>query len=161
MCSCVWREWIHLQKYMLRGGDLGTRNEEPSESQFLTQWDKLLGPLPWTAPSLLNISVIALAECKHECCCPFLECCCPLLFFFFFYSHACSSWTRVKSKLQLLAYSTATATLDSNHHFDICGSLRPCRILNPLSGALNQTCILMATSWVLDPLSHNRNSPHC
>ena len=31
-------------------------------------------------------------------------------------------------------------------------------ILNPLSGAMNGPCILMDTSWVLNLLSHNRNS---
>ena len=32
------------------------------------------------------------------------------------------------------------------------------QILNPLSKAKAQICILMDTSWVLNPLSHNRNS---
>ena len=33
-----------------------------------------------------------------------------------------------------------------------------CQILNPLSEARDQICILMDTSWVLNLLSHNRNS---
>ena len=32
------------------------------------------------------------------------------------------------------------------------------QILNPLSGARDQTCLLIETSGVCNPLSHNRNS---
>ena len=35
------------------------------------------------------------------------------------------------------------------------------QILNPLSKATDQTCILMDTSQVLNLLSHNGNSPTC
>ena len=34
------------------------------------------------------------------------------------------------------------------------------QILNPLSEARDRTWILKDTSWVLNPLSHNRNSPN-
>ena len=64
----------------------------------------------------------------------------------------------IESELQLWAYTTATATRDLSH---ICGlhhSLWQCQILNPLSEARYQTCILVDTSQVLNPLSHNRNS---
>lgn len=43
----------------------------------------------------------------------------------------------------------------------ICGlrcSSRQHQNLNPLSKTRNRTCILMDTSWVLNPLSHNRNT---
>ena len=53
----------------------------------------------------------------------------------------------VQSELQLLAYE-ATAAQDPS---SICGlhySSRQRRILNPLSKARDQTCILMDTSWI-------------
>ena len=46
----------------------------------------------------------------------------------------------------------------SEHHLQLPCSLWPCQILNLLSEARDRTCILMDTSWVLNPLSHNRNS---
>ena len=48
----------------------------------------------------------------------------------------------VELELELLAYTTATATPDPSH---IC-SLRQPEILNPLSEARNQTHVLMDTS---------------
>ena len=53
----------------------------------------------------------------------------------------------VKSELQLSANTTATPDLSrvcEEHH----GSWQ-CRILNPMSEARDQTCILMNTSWVV------------
>ena len=41
---------------------------------------------------------------------------------------------------------------------DLYHSSRQHQILNPLSETRDQTCILMDTSWVLNPLSHNGNS---
>jgi len=41
----------------------------------------------------------------------------------------------VKLELQLLAYTTATATQDLSHIFDLYHSSRQHWILNPLSGA--------------------------
>ena len=38
-----------------------------------------------------------------------------------------------------------------------CHSLRQCQILNPLSKASDRTCILMASSWVVNPPSYNEN----
>ena len=64
----------------------------------------------------------------------------------------------VKSELQLLAYTTATATPDPSHICDLCCSLWQCGILNPPSEARDRTCILMDTTWVLNPLSHSGNS---
>ena len=62
-----------------------------------------------------------------------------------------------ESELQLLAYTTATAKLD----LCIC-TLHPgsqqCQILNPLREARDQTCSLMDASWVLNQVSHDRNS---
>ena len=52
----------------------------------------------------------------------------------------------VKSELQLLAYLTATATQD------------PSQLLNPLSDARDQTCILMDTSRVQAVVRSHGNS---
>jgi len=55
----------------------------------------------------------------------------------------------VQSKLQLLAYTTATATPYSNPVCDLHW------ILNPLNEARDGTRILMDTSRILNLLSHN------
>ena len=54
----------------------------------------------------------------------------------------------VQSELQLLAYATATATGDLSYVCDLHHSSLQCQVLNPLSGARDQTCILMNTSRV-------------
>ena len=64
----------------------------------------------------------------------------------------------VESKLQLLAYASAAAMLDLSHICDIHHSLWKHRILNPLGKARDQTHILMDTSQVPNPLSHNGDS---
>ena len=65
----------------------------------------------------------------------------------------------MESELQLLAYTTtATATPDLSCICKLCHSLQQCWIPNPLSETRDQTCILMDTSWALNPLSHNGNS---
>ena len=53
----------------------------------------------------------------------------------------------VKLELQLLAYTTATP--DPSHICDLHYSSQQLQILNPLSEAKDQTCILMNT--MLDP----------
>ena len=50
-----------------------------------------------------------------------------------------NSWSRVKSVLQLLAYTTATAMPDPCCICDLYCSLRQCRILNLLSEARDRT----------------------
>jgi len=47
------------------------------------------------------------------------------------------------SELQLPTYTTATATQDPNHVFDLHHSSRQRRIFNPLSEARDQTCIFV------------------
>ena len=64
----------------------------------------------------------------------------------------------ITSELQLPACTTATAKPDLSHIWDLHHSSRPHWILNPLSEARDQTCILTGTSWVLNPLGHNGNS---
>ena len=68
---------------------------------------------------------------------------------------------RVKSELELPAYATATAMPDPSRICDLHHSSQQCWILNPLSKARDQTCILMDTSQIFNPLSHNGNSHKC
>ena len=77
----------------------------------------------------------------------------PKLFFFFFLFGGHSQQMEVpslggESELQLLAHTTATATLDLSR---ICGlqhGSQQCLILNPLSEAGDQTGVLMDASRV-------------
>ena len=61
-------------------------------------------------------------------------------------------------ELKLLVYVTATAMWDPSHICNLYQSSRQCWILSPLSKARDRIYILMDTSWVCNPLSHNRNS---
>ena len=54
----------------------------------------------------------------------------------------------VKSELQLLAYTTATATWDLSCVCNLHYSSRQSWILNPLSEAKDGTIILMDSVWV-------------
>ena len=58
--------------------------------------------------------------------------------------------------LRLGAYAIATG--DPRCICDLHPSFWQHQILNLVSGARDQTCILMDMSWVLNPLSHNRSS---
>ena len=58
-----------------------------------------------------------------------------------------SSWAEDELELQLPAYATATATPDLSIIFNLHHSSQQCWILNPQSGARDQTCNLMDTSW--------------
>ena len=53
----------------------------------------------------------------------------------------------IQSELQLLTYTTATAMPDLSCVCDLHHSSRQRRILNLLSEANDQTCILMDTNW--------------
>ena len=86
-----------------------------------------------------------------------------LVFFFFFLFTAIRQHMDIprpgaESKLQRRPTATATGTPDPSCICDLRCSLQQCQILNPLSKARDQTCILMDTSRVLNPLSHNRNA---
>ena len=63
-------------------------------------------------------------------------------------AHA-SSRLGVESELQLLAYTTATATQDPSCVCNPHHSLWQHWIFNPLSSARDQTRVLMDASWVL------------
>ena len=54
----------------------------------------------------------------------------------------------VKSELELPAYTTATAMRDLSRVCDLHLSSQQCHILNQLSEARDQTCILMDTSQI-------------
>ena len=71
-------------------------------------------------------------------------------YFLFMATHAVYEVPRigVKSKLQLPAYTTVTATQDPSHISDLHHSSRQHRILNPLSEARDPTWIIMDTGWV-------------
>ena len=64
----------------------------------------------------------------------------------------------VELELQLLAYTTATATPDLSLIWNLHHSSWQHWILNPLDEAKDRTHILMDTSWVLNLLSHSGNS---
>ena len=64
----------------------------------------------------------------------------------------------VESELLLLAYTTAIATPDLSHIFDLCCSPWQHQILNPMSKARDQIRILMDISRDLNRLSHDGNS---
>ena len=63
----------------------------------------------------------------------------------------------VELKLQLPDYTTATATPDPSHTYNLHHSLWQGLILNPLSKARDGTHVIMDASWVLNLLSHNGN----
>ena len=84
-----------------------------------------------------------------------------LLLFFFFWlqvQHMEVPRLGVESELQLPAYTTATATLDLSHACNPHHGSRQCGIPDPLSKAWDRTRILTDPSWVLNLLSHSRNS---
>ena len=85
----------------------------------------------------------------------------PILFFLFKGPHLQPmevSTLGGESEQQLLAYATAMATPDLSRTWDVHHCLQQCQILIPLSKVRDRTRILMDTSWVLNPLSHNGNS---
>ena len=61
----------------------------------------------------------------------------------------------VELELQLPAYATATARRDPSRIYNLHRSSWQCWIFNPLSKARDGTQILMDTSQVHNPLSHN------
>ena len=65
----------------------------------------------------------------------------------------------VEAELQLPAYTTAIAMPDLSFICDLHHSLGQHQICNPLSEARDQICLLMDTSQVLNPPSHNGELP--
>ena len=64
----------------------------------------------------------------------------------------------IKTELQLLAYTLATATPDPSCVYNRHLSSWQCWILHPLSKARGRIRILTDTGWICNPWSHNRNS---
>ena len=64
----------------------------------------------------------------------------------------------VKLDLQLPAYTTAASMLDPSHICELHHSLKKHWILNPLSKARDRTFTSWTLCWLLNLLSHNRNS---
>ena len=64
----------------------------------------------------------------------------------------------VQSELQLPAYTTATASPDPSHIWDLHRSSQQHHILSSLSETRGGTHVLMDTGRVLNPMTHDRNS---
>ena len=69
-------------------------------------------------------------------------------------------FNRLGGKLEVLlpAITTYTEMQDLSHISDLHHSSKQCQILNPLSEARDQSCILMDASLICFPLSQERNS---
>ena len=63
----------------------------------------------------------------------------------------------VEWELQLLAYTTATATQDPSRICDLHHDSQQCQILNPISEARDQTHLFMDTSWVYNAESQQNS----
>ena len=113
------------------------------------------------------LTVLILANLMHmkwhlsHCACGFFGVFCFLFCFTFrAVPTACErSQARGRIGAPAPAYTTATATQNPSHVYDLHHSSRQCRILKPLSKARDRTCILMDTSWIHNLLSHSWNSP--
>ena len=68
------------------------------------------------------------------------------------------SWARDQIGAATAGLCTATAMPDPSHICDLHHSLQQHQILKPPSEAKDRTCIIMGTSLVLNPQSHNGNS---
>ena len=84
-----------------------------------------------------------------------------LLYFIIFYGHTVAYgrsqvWGQIWAVAASLHYSHSNT--GSEPHLWPTPQLMQSQILNPLSEARDQTCILVDTSQVLNPLSHDRNS---
>ena len=82
------------------------------------------------------------------------------VFFFFLAAPVAfgSSWARGRIWAAAAACTTVMEILDPICICNLCCILQQCQIFKPLSEARDQTCILMDTMLVLNPLSHKKNS---
>ena len=85
------------------------------------------------------------------------------LFYFVFFlglhlQHMEVPGLEIESELQLLAYATTTATQDLSLICDLQHTSWQHWMLNSLSEARDRTHVLIDTSQVLNPLSHNGNT---
>ena len=81
-----------------------------------------------------------------------------VFFFSFWATPAANANFQAKGRIGAAAetYAEATAMPGSSHSCNLHHSSPKGQILNPLSKARDQTPVFMGTSWVLNPLSHNR-----
>ena len=92
-------------------------------------------------------------RCHHS------TCCCGFTTFFVFLGPFLQHIEVLRLGVELEpAYTMATAMPDPSHVCDLHLSAWQHRILNPQSEIRDQTCILMDTSDVHNPLSHNGNT---
>ena len=68
------------------------------------------------------------------------------------------SWARGQIWAAAAVYTTAVATPDPSCICDLHQSLQHCQILSPINEAMDRTHISWRRCWVLNPLSHNKNS---
>ena len=123
-------------------------SEKPSgfttapQPQFQSLWDLL-------PPSLRALRCLCLLVDAS-----FFSLSLSLSFFLFFVFSGPHLWHMevprlgVKLELQLLALTTAAATLDLSRVCDLHHSPWQCQILNPLSEVRDRTCVLMDTSQI-------------
>ena len=78
-----------------------------------------------------------------------------ILIFLFLYFLGLYLWNREVSRLGV---KSELWLLDPSHICNSHCSLRQHQIFNPLCEAKDRICILMDTSQILNPISHNRNS---
>ena len=66
---------------------------------------------------------------------------------------------QARGSIRAIAAGLRHSHARSNLHLRSTPQLPARRILNPLREARDGTCILLDTTQILNPLSHNRNSP--
>ena len=102
---------------------------------------------PWTCFSFPPEGQVCESVCKGALLKDFVH-----NFFFFLGLHLWhmdgGSQARDQIRASVASLITATAMPDPSHVFNLYHSLWQCQILNPLSKARDQTCILMDTSQV-------------
>ena len=115
--------------------------EGPPASSILLQMTRFPSFLRLPDMSLYTYHIFFIQSPEDEWQCPFL--------FLFRAAPVAygSSQARVDLQLQLLAYTTATATSNLSRICDLCRSWQQHQILNPLSEARDLNCILMQCSF--------------
>ena len=87
---------------------------------------------------------------------------CFLFFFFFFLElylqHMEVFRLEVELELRLPASATAMAMRDLSHICNLHSSLLQCWVHQPTEQGQGSNLLVVDTSWILNPLSHNRNS---
>ena len=113
------------------------------------------GMIPWVPRALchLNPRGLGFGFCFHFCFCGFCSLSLSFFFFFLFLVKATpmasgSSQARDWIRTAAAGHSHSHSNWDPSHVCDLYHRSRQRQILNPLSEARDQTCILMDTSWI-------------